>query len=117
MTYGFTQAIEKLQTDTPAPPRWLKQVLVIWIIGATYFLGVTHGIQIGGHAQASGAITVVSGQFQSITTITMPWAIDGSTAFTPTRELVMSVSRAERASIGFGAMAIGTVVGWILRHR
>jgi hypothetical protein len=117
MTYRFTQAIEKLQTDTPTPPRWLKQVLVIWIVGATYFFGMTHGIQIGGHAQASGAISVVSGDLPSITTITMPWAIGGSTAFTPTHELVTSVSRAQRASIGFGAMAIGTVVGWILRHR
>jgi hypothetical protein len=117
MTHSITDAIEKLQTDTPTPPRWLKQVLVLWIIGATYFLGMTHGIQIGGHAQASGAMRVVSAQLPAIHTITMPWAIDGSTAFTPTQELVTSASRAERASIGFGAMAIGTVVGWILRHR
>jgi len=117
MTHSITDVIEKLQTDTPTPPRWLKQVLVIWIIGATYFFGMTHGIQIGGHAQASGAITVVSGQLPSITTITMPWPIDGSTAFTPTHELTVAVSVAQRASIGFGVMAIGTVLGWILRHR
>jgi len=117
MTYRFTQAIEKLQTDTPTPPRWLKQVFVLWIIGATYFYGMTHGLQIGGHAQASGAIRYGLGQLPAITTVTMPWAIDGSTAFTPTHELTVAVSRASGASIGFGAMAIGTVLGWILRHR
>jgi len=117
MTHSITQAIEKLQTDTPTPPRWVKRLFELSIIGATYFFGMAHGIQIGGHAQASGAIRVVSGQLPSITTITMPWAIDGSTAFTPTHHLVAFACRAQGVSVLMGAVALATVVGWIVWHR
>jgi len=117
MTHSITQAIENLQTDTPTPPRWVKRLFEFSIIGATYFFGMAHGIQIGAHAQASGGIRVVSGQVPSITTITMPWAIDGSTAFTPTHHVMAFASRAQSVSVLMGGVALATVVGWIVWHR
>jgi len=118
MTYGFTQAIEDLQTDTPTPPRWVKVLFAMSIMGATYFLGMTHGLQLGAFAQATGSIPIYIGTpFAVEASIAMPFEINGIDHFDPTAELRMMIGRVGMIMSWFAVGALATVGGWVAYHQ
>jgi len=118
MTYRFTQAIEKLQTDTPTPPRWLKVLFAMSIMGATYTLGMTHGLQLGAFAQATGSMpTHIGTPFAVRPGIAMPYEINGIDHFDPTTELSNTIGIVGMIMSWFAVGALATVGGWVAYHN
>jgi len=109
--YNLTHVVDELRSAGERPPTWLKAGVYTALIGAIYFFGVMHGIQIGAAAQAMGTITVPPVYLE------LPFTVGSGSRFIPSGTMFEVANRAQYTAMAFAGLALSAITAWTLHTR